>query len=108
MNISKIIQHGEVLLVPVDKNPQGEATKYKQYIVAHSETGHHHILKSDTDFEVIMDKLEVYLILKRGASLVHEKTFDVHPTKTVTPGKYVVINKTEYTPAEQVTRRVTD
>jgi len=113
MNIktNHVIQHGEIMLVPLPdamKVPEGKVAKHKEFIVAHSESGHHHTLKSDTDFEVVMDKLETYLILNREASLVHEKTFDVHPTKTVKPGKYVVIHKTEYSPADEVVRRVQD
>lgn len=43
------IMHGENFLVPVDSLPAGEVTKTKLYIAGHSETGHHHVLESQTD-----------------------------------------------------------
>lgn len=49
------IRHGEALLIPVEKLV-GETRFVKQVIVAHSETGHHHILESDVEFEVAEPK----------------------------------------------------
>lgn len=111
MKTNQIIQHGEVMLIPLQKGekvPNGTKSAHKEYIVAHSETGHHHVLKAKDNFEVVMDKLEMYLVLNREANLVHEKTIDVHPTKTVQPGKYRVIFKTEYSPASEIVARVHD
>lgn len=40
-----IIRHGEVLLKPIDSLPEGAILEktVKKEIVAHSETGHHHV-----------------------------------------------------------------
>lgn len=106
MNTSKVIQHGEVMLVPVDTKVTGES--HKTFIVAHSETGHHHVLESKKDFTISQSDKEFLIELFEPAQLVHKKTFDMHPTKTVQPGRYQVIYKSEYSPAEKTLRMVQD
>lgn len=104
------VQHGEVWLQPVDKLPEGKVQKTKEYIIGHSETGHHHVLESATEFEVMSgdDKHDLYVRLFEPAKLVHKKTYDVHETKVITPGDYVVYQKTEYDPFREVVRAVFD
>lgn len=103
-------QHGEAFLRPVDTIPAGETTKHKLLVVAHSETGHHHVLESETEFEVMgdADKESLYLRLFEPAKLVHKKSFDIHETETIVPGDYKVYYKKEYSPWEKVMRRVFD
>lgn len=108
MNINNAVRHGECILIPVDKAPKGKTEKHKSYIVGHSETGHHHILKSDVDFDVVMDKLEVYLLLNREATLTHKKTVNKHRNVIVKPGVYKIGHKTEYDPFQKIKRRVFD
>lgn len=43
------VQHGELMLTPVDTVLTGESTKHKMYVAAHSESGHNHVLESKTD-----------------------------------------------------------
>lgn len=45
MSNNKCIRHGEILLVPVDKIPEGKSSEYTSYVAGHSETGHHHVLE---------------------------------------------------------------
>lgn len=94
------IRHGEVLLLRVSKAPkEGKLSKVKSFIVAHSESGHNHVLQSKETFTVreIAEAYD-YLILNKPADLVHQKTHDTHDTITVEPGIYKVIKKTEYNP----------
>ena len=105
-DIAKVIQHGEIILMPVNKEVKGES--HKTFIVAHSETGHHHVLESKKPFTISDSDKEFLIELFEPAKLVHKKTFDAHPTKTVQPGRYQVIHKLEYSPAEKALRRVTD
>lgn len=108
-NMNKPVIHGEVILKPVGKLPEGELKKVKSYIVGHSETGHHHVLESPTDYSVIKDKFnKVWLMLETEAELVHQKTTDVHKAQTIAPGIYEVGAKTEYNPFEKVISRVRD
>jgi len=105
---NKPIRHGENLLYPVTKKFTGE--RYKTYIVGHSETGHHHVLESETEFEVMTDaeKKELYLRLFEPAKLVHQKSYDAHRTLNIPAGTYKVIRKTEYDPFERIMREVWD
>lgn len=105
------VQHGEVWLQPIGHMPKGrKTTKSKSYIIGHSETGHHHVLESDTEFEVMSgdEKHDLYVRLFEPAKVVHQKTFDIHETKIVVPGDYAIYQKTEYDPFAEVVRAVFD
>lgn len=106
MKVDKVIQHGEIVLVPINKKFKGQ--EYDSFIVAHSETGHHHVLESKKPFKISQSDKEFLIELFEPAKLVHKKAFDIHPTKTVEPGTYQVIHKVEYSPAEKVLRQVQD
>ena len=102
------IRHGENLLIPVNE-AKGKVSKHKLYIVGHSETGHHHVLESKTEFEVIEgEKEELYVRLFEPGIIVHQKSYDQHKTLTVPVGTFKVIKKTEYDPFQQVIRQVWD
>jgi hypothetical protein len=100
------VMHGENFLVPVDKMPEGKTSRTKMFIVGHSETGHNHVLESETPFAVFEE--ELYLQLFKPAKLVHTKSFDIHETVEVMPGVYKVNHKTEYNPFTKVIDRVFD
>lgn len=105
----KAIRHGEILLHPVEELPRGRKASHKSYIVGHSESGHHHVLESVEDFKVLKTADDsVWLEIMSPAKLVHKKQVDKHNTLTVSPGKYHVIYKTEYSPWEKIIRRVAD
>lgn len=101
------LRHGENLLLPV-KRVEGKVSKHKLFIVGHSETGHHHVLESKTDFDVILKDDTLFLELFGNANLVHKKTTDKHKTLIVKPGKYQIFRKSEYDPWQQVMREVFD
>lgn len=104
------IRHGEVMLVPIDDIPLSKSKHCTSYIVGHSETGHHHMLKSKTGFEVFMDEATkaLYLDVGQDAEIVHRKLTDKHKTLPVAPGKYKVIQKTEYNPWTHLIGKVFD
>lgn len=107
---NKQVEHGEVWLQPVRKLPKGKTETLKSFIVAHSETGHHHVLESDTGFEVMTvgEKKELYLRLFEPGKIVHQKQVDKHKTLPVYPGIYKVINKQQYDPFAAVMKDVID
>lgn len=105
------VQHGEVWLQPVSAMPDGvSVNKTNKHIVGHSETGHHHVLTSKAKFEVMdaSEKNDLYVRLFEPAELVHQKSYDIHETKTIMPGVYAVYQKTEYDPFAEVRRAVYD
>ena len=106
-NIKKLlkgIRHGEVILMPVDKSVKGK--KVKKFVVAHSETGHHHVIESDTLFTV--DDKNFLIELFGDAAIVHKKTFDAHKTLPLKEGTYERYEAVEYDPFSKITRRVVD
>ena len=84
----KIIRHGEVILKEVEGVPDGAILQEEtnNYIVAHSETGHHHILQTEekTDlskFKVYYLNGDTFIEVRQLSELLHEKTGkDVHKT----------------------------
>lgn len=112
----QIVRHGEVILKPVNELPK-EAKLIEtanSYIVAHSETGHHHILatKEKTDlskFKVFSHNGDTYIEVKEVSELLHEKTGkDVHKTHKIIPNIYKVIIKKSFNYYKGVMERVRD
>lgn len=104
----KTIIHGENVFIPVKALPKGKTTKHKKYIAGHSETGHHHVVKSKTEFEVLEVGEKVYFKLEAPAEVEHQKTFEIHETKTLEPGIYKRVFATEYNPFTKVVQRIFD
>lgn len=104
------VLHGEVFLLPVDKMPEGKTEKHKSYIVGHSETGHHHMLESDVEFEVMPgdETHDLFVRLFQPTPIKHKKTFDIHETQIIAAGDYAIYQKQEYDPFAEVMRRVYD
>lgn len=101
--------HGENGFKPVSSIPAGTVSKHKLFIAGHSESGHNHVLESQTEFEVIEDAdNKVFIRLFANANVVHQKTFDIHETKTLEPGLYEITHKSEYDPWQQIRRAVYD
>lgn len=101
------ITHGEMCFTPVNVEPTGKVTMHKLYIAGHSETGHHHIVQSDTEFEVF-EGVERLIRTRDVAKLWHKKSFDIHESRTLAPGVYRITEKTEYNPFTKVLQRVFD
>lgn len=99
------VRHGEVILIPTDKL-LAKAKRMKQFILAHSETGHHHVIESEVPFTV--DEKNMYIELLAPAKLVHKKTFDFHKTLPLKKGIYERYEAIEYDPFAQITRKVID
>lgn len=107
----QIIRHGEVILKPIDALPQEviKEQEKKQIIVAHSETGHHHILESTKNIKVYTWNGETYLEVPELSNLWHQKTGkDVHTPHKVQPGIYQINIKKEFDYFAGVIREVRD
>lgn len=104
------IQHGECLLVPVNKLPKEQTSKVSTQIVAHSETGHHHVIEADQEFEVMgsLERQDLYLRLFEPAKLVHKKQTEKHRDIIVPKGDWKILHKSEYDPWAKIIRRVED
>lgn len=111
----QIIRHGEVILKPETLPSNATLIEEKESIVvAHSETGHHHVLsvkeKIDTSkIKVYSWNGETYLEVPQLSELWHQKTGkDVHTPHTVVPAVYKVTLKKEFDYFQGVLRQVRD
>ena len=100
----QIIRHGEVILKPIDVLPKDAQLNSQNHkvIVAHSETGHHHILEAKKKVDMSKIKVytwngETYLEVPQISELWHQKTGkDIHTPHKVTPGVYKINIKKEF------------
>lgn len=98
------LRHGEVNYHPVDTLPEGliEVEHTKEFIVGHSETGHHHVAVAEkvTDFQIFRpagaDSEELWMRVTGNVKTEHRKSFDVHETKTIQPGLYKITGSREF------------
>jgi hypothetical protein len=108
----QIIRHGEVILKPVELPKEAVLVKEaKEYIVAHSETGHHHVLKTETKkpFGIYSYNGKTYLGVIEDALLVHAKTGqDVHAPHKIVPAYYEVVIKKSFNYFTRALEKVRD
>lgn len=104
------VMHGENWFMPVNKMPEGEIKEQKTFVAGHSESGHNHILVSETPFEVMeeTEKHDLYVRLFDPVEVKHQKDFDIHETQVLAPGDYAIFHKTEYDPVTKARRAVYD
>lgn len=108
---------GEVTLTRVDHVPDGlvpQAPVDGRVIVAHSETGHHHVIEIEreddpaAEFIPGKDPLTAWLKVNRPTALVHLRGHDTHEPLALSPGLYRCDYGREFDPYEQIMRRVAD
>lgn len=108
------VRHGEVILKPVTFLPKEAQLKEStnEAIIAHSETGHHHILKTKVKNAVkIYTTLDGETFVEVGdiAQLLHKKTGkNVHKTHTIAPSIYKIVLKKEFDYFAGLIRQVRD
>ena len=96
-------RQGDALITRVESIPEGlEPMKPEggNYIVAHSETGHHHVLPTqDVEvYEAANDPFVLYLVVNNETELKHLRSFDTHEALKVPPGTYRINRQREHTP----------
>ena len=98
------------MVIGVEAIPEGlqEVAPYDGvFILAHSETGHHHVVEHRPNIRLFRDAsqlLTAWLEIgpdaraRVGAILKHLRSFDTHASVELPPGKYRVRNAREYSP----------
>ena len=92
---------GDLNIFSVDEIPEGlseEKAEKGQHILAHSETGHHHVVDGNTVRVFKENDFVSYLDVEKESNVVHLRSFDTHETIQVPPGKYRITRQREYTP----------
>jgi hypothetical protein len=106
-----IVRHGEVLLKQVASLPkQAKLEKeMKKEIIAHSETGHHHVLEAIKPFKIWTWKDERYIEVPELAELWHQKEGkDAHAPHKIVPGLYKINIKKHFDYFKGALERVRD
>lgn len=108
----KMAAQGDMLLVRIGALPAGleaVAPVDGAYILAHSETGHNHVVLERPNVKLFraMDEFRAYLVVQdEDVLLEHQRGFDTHQSISIAPGIYEVRRQREYTP--QGFRRAAD
>lgn len=92
---------GDLMVRRIDKMPDGvkpATAENGRFILAHSETGHHHTVmeRSAQLFIDEMNQFIAYLQVKEPCEIEHQRSFDTHAPVTVSPGIYEVRRQREY------------
>lgn len=101
---TQMAAQGDLLICKIEALPENvspvKATNGK-FILAHSETGHNHVVLDRPGVEHFsaMDEFRSYLVVSDGpVELTHERSFDTHETIRIDPGIYELRRQREYTP----------
>lgn len=96
---------GDLFLRRIKKLPAAAkpiaAPKDGRYVLAHSETGHHHVVMAAPDAIRLFgsdDPLLLYAEIVRPVQLKHERSFDTHETIEIGEGVYEIRRQREKTP----------
>lgn len=107
---------GDLLLIRVEKLPEGLSKMKSEggnFIVAHSETGHHHVIAERENVIVygtenpLVSYLEVIEATDKAEAVIeHLRSFDTHESISISAGIYEIRRQREYFP--EGWRRVQD
>jgi hypothetical protein len=101
---SKIAAQGDFIIIKIDKIPYGVgpvAAEDGRYVIAHSETGHNHVMASTSVKAFALKKPDIYALflqVDEPTDIVHLRGFDTHEPILVGRGSYMVRRQREYTP----------
>ena len=94
---------GDLCIRRIDKLPDGLKPMPAQngaFVLAHSETGHHHIVQ-ERSAQAFIDQTNAfiaYLNVLEPTELEHLRSFDTHEPLGLAPGLYEVRRQREHTP----------
>ena len=102
----RIAAQGDMMLIKIDELPsQGIAPvtpENGQFILTHSETGHHHIVLERPGVRMFNDTMDLFrswLVVEGDpVSLDHLRPTDTHESLEIKPGIYEVRRQREYSP----------
>jgi hypothetical protein len=115
MKILDMQRQGECLFIQVDefeddnKDYNNVEPENGQLIIAHSESGHHHVIDRPKQADLLINKTNQFigrLVVNDDCEVKHLRSFHTHETLKLPKGKYVLRYRREYTP--EGLRRVQD
>lgn len=108
---NRIAAQGDILIMRIAALPRGVVPiepSNGRVVVAHSETGHHHVMLAERTkaYRLPDSIMDIFLAVERGDVLEHLRPYDTHEPIGLAPGFYRVRRQREYTP--EGFRRVED
>lgn len=100
---TKPMAQGDMLIIPIKTIPataRAATTEGAHYILAHSETGHNHVIeraKAEV-YEAADDTFIAYVRTLAPAEITHQRDFDTHEPLLLTEGCYEIRRQREYMP----------
>lgn len=104
LKFNKQARQGDMLLTKLDKLPDNlieERAVNGDYVLAHSETGHNHVVKASHEVKFFRNpdnEFVGYLSVQAPTEVRHLRSFDTHKTIGLKEGVYEVRRQREYTP----------
>lgn len=101
---NNIAAQGDMLIRRIDILPDGVKKLQSEngnFILAHSETGHNHVVKEENGIEFYQhanDNFIAYLVVNNETKVEHMRSFDTHETIALKKGVYEIRRQREYTP----------
>ena len=95
------VAQGDLNIFRVDSIPEGLSEAKPEngkHVLAHSETGHHHVVEGNAVRVYEVDEFSAYLDVEKPSNVVHLRGFDRHETVSLPAGKYRIARQREYTP----------
>jgi hypothetical protein len=96
------VYQGDLAIIPVDEIPSDvvEAkSEGENHIVAHSETGHHHVVPTRMAKLYVVSAMMSYLrVVAEQANLQHLRPYDTHETVALPKGDYQLLRQREGAP----------
>lgn len=104
---------GDLMIRRIDALPSGlvlATAADGMFVVAHSETGHHHVVK-ERAAQLLIDQTNAlisYLDVVEDTELEHLRSFDTHESYMLRPGKYEIRRQRERAHVPEGWRRSED
>ena len=99
------IAQGDVLIRQIDLLPDGLiriSPEDGMYVLAHSETGHSHVVEATPEVEFFqheLNNLVAYMVVKKGQPVIkHLRTWDTHEPYQLKKGVYEIRRQIESSP----------
>ena len=107
---------GEIRAYRIDEIPAGArplARDHGQFVIGHSETGHHHVLEAERvevfEADTAPEGMRVlYALLETPGELRHLREFDTHAPQAFAPGAYMFRTDREFDHYAELARRSAD
>jgi len=103
----RLAAQGDMIIQKIDKLPENlvrMAPENGHIVVAHSETGHNHVMLAERVDAYVpsdtkdVDLYEMFLLVKEPTTIDHLRSYDTHAPILVDEGVYHVRRQREYTP----------